>query len=245
MAPTVTIKGANYNYNKTYSIEESGNVIVSTDGKKVLKVAGYVVESKIKSLEGYYVNGDSTIEIVVAEDKTFKLYVDGALVDAKANWNGSAITYSALDADAAIDSAKKQKATFTITKDGDNIKVSHDCAVGLDMDGYIEKAVKEATYTASTKPSTGDEDLDAFEGTWKYSDFVLTFDGKGNGTFNNGSEMTFTYTVSGNIATISSFGAFDGDSNKATLSDDGSSLALAISDSFNETALSAKFTKQA
>lgn len=103
---TVTIKGANYNYNKTYSIEESGNVIVSTDGKKVLKVAGYVVESKIKSLEGYYVNGDSTIEIVVAEDKTFKLYVDGALVDAKTNWNGSAITYSALDADAAIDSAK-------------------------------------------------------------------------------------------------------------------------------------------
>lgn len=323
---TVTIKGANYNYNKTYSIEESGNVIVSTDGKKVLKVAGYVVESKIKSLEGYYVNGDSTIEIVVAEDKTFKLYVDGALVDAKANWNGSAITYSALDADAAIDSAKKQKATFTITKDGDNIKVSHDCAVGLDMDGYIEKAVKEATYTASTKPSaetdglegtyksgtnviildgkgngtlnglaftysgtgstkqvsafgafsgsantftvtaTGidvsfDDEyqentfkasftkeaatLDAFAGTWKYSDFVLTFDGKGNGTFNNGSEMTFTYTVSGNIATISSFGAFDGDSNKATLSDDGSSLALAISDSFNETALSAKFTKQA
>lgn len=323
---TVTIKGANYNYNKTYSIEESGNVIVSTDGKKVLKVAGYVVESKIKSLEGYYVNGDSTIEIVVAEDKTFKLYVDGALVDAKTNWNGSAITYSALDADAAIDSAKKQKATFTITKDGDNIKVSHDCAVGLDMDGYIEKAVKEATYTASTKPSaetdglegtyksgtnviildgkgngtlnglaftysgtgstkqvsafgafsgsantftvtaTGidvsfDDEyqentfkasftkeaatLDAFAGTWKYSDFVLTFDGKGNGTFNNGSEMTFTYTVSGNIATISSFGAFDGDSNKATLSDDGSSLALAISDSFNETALSAKFTKQA
>lgn len=324
---TVTIKGANYNYNKTYSIEESGNVIVSTDGKKVLKTAGYVVESKIKSLEGYYVNGDSTIEIVVAEDKTFKLYVDGALVDAKTNWNGSAITYSALDADAAIDSAKTSKTTFTISKDGDNIKVSHDCAVGLDMDGYIEKAVKEATYTASTKPSTGDEDLDAFEGTWKtadgkftftfdgkgtvtnedgqsyaytiasekasfsaggidiectisgntltasyddgespftktftkeaaatldafagtwkYSDFVLTFDGKGNGTFNNGSEMTFTYTVSGNIATISSFGAFDGDSNKATLSDDGSSLALAISDSFNETALSAKFTKQA
>lgn len=89
------------------------------------------------------------------------------------------------------------------------------------------------------------ETLDAFAGTWTYSDFVLTFDGKGNGTFNNGSEMTFTYTVSGNIATISSFGAFDGDSNKATLSDDGSSLALAISNSFNETALSATFTKQA
>lgn len=197
-AGSVTVKDANYSYDKEYTVEESGNVIVSTDGKKVLKVAGYVVESKIKSLEGYYVNGDSTIEIVVAEDKTFKLYVDGALVDAKTNWNGSAITYSALDADAAIDSAKEQKATFTITKDGDNIKVSHNCAVGLDMDGYIEMAVKEATYTASTKPSTGDEDLDAFEGTWVgkpfASEVTLVCDGKGSGTF---AGNAIAYTVKG------------------------------------------------
>lgn len=326
-AGSVTVTGANYSYNKTYTIEESGNVIVSADGKKVLKVAGYVVESKIKSLEGYYVNGDSTIEIVVAEDKTFKLYIDGALVDAKSNWNGSAITYSALDADAAIESAKKQKTTFTITKDGDNIKVSHNCAVGLDMDGYIETAVKEATYTASTKPSaetdglegtyksgsnvivldgkgngtlngvaftysgTGStkqvpafgafsgsantftvtatgidvsfddeyqentfkesftkeaaETLDAFAGTWTYGSFVLTFDGKGNGTFNNGTEFKFTYTVSGNVANISNFGAFDGGQNKATLSSDGSSVALKIADSYDETSMSQTFTKQA
>lgn len=326
-AGSVTVKGANYSYNKTYTIEESGNVIVSADGKKVLKVAGYVVESKIKSLEGYYVNGDSTIEIVVAEDKTFKLYIDGALVDAKSNWNGSAITYSALDADAAIESAKKQKTTFTITKDGDNIKVSHNCAVSLDMDGWIETAVKEATYTASTKPSaetdglegtyksgsnvivldgkgngtlngnaftysgTGStkqvsafgafngsantftvtatgidvsfddeyyentfkasftkeaaETLDAFAGTWTYGSFVLTFDGKGNGTFNNGTEFKFTYTVSGNVANISNFGAFDGGQNKATLSSDGSSVALKIADSYDETSMSQTFTKQA
>ena len=57
--------------------------------------------------------------------------------------------------------------------------------------------------------------------------------------------MTFTYTVSGNVAQISAFGAFDGDENKATLSSDGASIALKIADSFNETALSATFTKQA
>lgn len=203
---TVTVKDAYYSYNKEYTVEESGNVLVSADGSKVLKTAGYVVESKIKSLEGYYVNGDSTIEIVVAEDKTFKLYVDGALVDAKANWNGSAITYSALDADAAIDSAKTSKTTFTISKDGDNIKVSHDCAVGLDMDGYIEKAVKEATYTASTKPSTGDEDLDAFEGTWKTADgkFTFTFDGKGTVTNEDG--QSYAYTIASEKASFSAGG---------------------------------------
>lgn len=124
-------------------------------------------------------------------------------------------------------------------------------AGGIDIECTISGNTLTASYDDGESPFTktftkeAAATLDAFAGTWKYSDFVLTFDGKGNGTFNNGSEMTSTYTVSGNIATISSFGAFDGDSNKATLSDDGSSLALAISDSFNETALSAKFTKQA
>lgn len=236
-AGSVTVKGADYFYDKTYSVEESGNVIVSTDGKKVLKVAGYVVESKIKSLEGYYVNGDSTIEIVVAEDKTFKLYVDGALVDAKTNWNGSAITYSALDADAAIDSAKEQKATFTITKDGDNIKVSHNCAVGLDMDGYIEMAVKEATYTASTKPSTGDEDLDAFEGTWKTADgkFTFTFDGKGTVTNEDG--QSYAYTIASEKASFSA-GGID---IECTIS--GNTLTASYDD--GESPFTKTFTKQA
>lgn len=119
-----------------------------------------------------------------------------------------------------------------------------DGALAVVDDGVsIGSARKIADPASSTEDPS--ETLDAFAGTWTYSSFVLTFDGKGKGTFNNGSEMTFTYTVSGSIATISSFGAFDGDSNKATLSADGSSLALAISDSYNETSLSATFKKQA
>ncbi len=112
----------------------------------------------------------------------------------------------------------------------------------MDSDGYPTFADLTATKIADPVVV---ETLDAFAGTWKYNDFILTFDGKGNGTFNNGSEMTFTYTVSGNVAQISAFGAFDGDENKATLSSDGASIALKIADSFNETALSATFTKQA
>lgn len=234
---TVTVKDAYYSYNKEYTVEESGNVLVSADGSKVLKTAGYVVESKIKSLEGYYVNGDSTIEIVVAEDKTFKLYVDGALVDAKANWNGLAITYSALDADAAIDSAKKQKATFTITKDGDNIKVSHNCAVGLDMDGYIEKAVKEATYTASTKPSA---ETDGLEGTYKSGTNVIILDGNGNGTLNG---VAFTYSGTGSTKQVSAFGAFSGSANTFTVTATG--IDVSFDDEYQENTFKASFTKQA
>lgn len=234
---TVTVAKTNYSYNKEYTVEESGNVLVSADGSKVLKTAGYVVESKIKSLEGYYVNGDSTIEIVVAEDKTFKLYVDGALVDAKANWNGSAITYSALDADAAIDSAKTSKTTFTISKDGDNIKVSHDCAVGLDMDGYIEKAVKEATYTASTKPSA---ETDGLEGTYKSDSNVIVLDGKGNGTLNGNA---FTYSGTGSTKQVSAFGAFNGSANTFTVTATG--IDVSFDDEYQENAFKASFTKEA
>lgn len=227
---TVTIKGANYSYNKTYSVEESGNAIVSEDGTKVLLVDGYVAETKISTLAGYYVNGDSTIEIVVAEDKTFKLYVDGVLVDAKANWNGSAITYSALDADAAVDSAKTSKTTFTISKDGDNVKLVHRCVIGKDLDGYNEYAEKSVVYTVSTKPSTGDEDLDAFAGTWSgkigTATWTIVIDGKGNFTANgtayhytvdsetkassveaDGSDKLFVFTLKGNTLSVERYDA--------------------------------------
>lgn len=241
---TVTVKDAYYSYNKEYTVEESGNVLVSADGSKVLKTAGYVVESKIKSLEGYYVNGDSTIEIVVAEDKTFKLYVDGALVDAKANWNGSAITYSALDADAAIDSAKTSKTTFTISKDGDNVKLVHRCVIGKDLDGYNEYAEKSVVYTVSTKPSTGDEDLDAFEGTWKTADgkFTFTFDGKGSVTVSGSYEGTYTYSIdaAGTTATFRNTEYCEDITCK--LNSDGS---MTVNDESSEWLNNAKFTKQA
>lgn len=234
---TVTVAKTSYSYNKTYTIEESGNVIVSADGSKVLKVAGYVVESKIKSLEGYYVNGDSTIEIVVAEDKTFKLYIDGALVNAKPNWNGSAITYSALDADAAIESAKKQKTDFTITKDGDNIKVTHKCVIGKDLDGYNEYEAKTVSYTASTKPSA---ETDGLEGTYKSGSNVIVLDGKGNGTLNG---AAFTYSGTGSTKQVSAFGAFSGSANTFTVTATG--IDVSFDDEYNENTFKASFTKEA
>lgn len=48
---TVTVKDAYYSYNKEYTVEESGNVLVSADGSKVLKTAGYVVEAKSNHLK--------------------------------------------------------------------------------------------------------------------------------------------------------------------------------------------------
>lgn len=332
-AGSVTVTGANYFYDKTYSVEESGSVIASTDGRKVLAVAGYVVESKIEQFKGYWVNGSNTIEITLDSSNNALISINGAAaIKAKANWNGSVLTYTAKDSDNSNATwAKNVETEYTLKIVDGKLVSSHFCATGFDEDGAVifsntatsvtyevgEKAADgfEGTYKSSTgniitldgkgngtfKNSKGEfkftytvsgttlklsnfsfynddkntltvtadgvksdfsgdygtyslketftkeaaETLDAFAGTWTYGSFVLTFDGKGNGTFNNGTEFKFTYTVSGNVANISNFGAFDGGNNKATLSSDGSSVALKIADSYDETSMSQTFTKQA
>lgn len=191
---TVTVKDANYSYDKEYTVEESGNVIVSTDGKKVLKTAGYVVENKISTFDGYYVNGDNTIEIVVAEDKTFKVYFNGKAVTANANWNGTILTLKNMS---DYDAAKTGWfSDFTIVKDGENIKMSHDCKQSYDSTyEEFETIAKSETFTKTTKPSGG-EDLDAFAGTWSgkvgQNKITVVCDGKGNIKIG---DTSYTYTI--------------------------------------------------
>lgn len=233
---TVTIKGANYNYNKTYSIEESGNVIVSTDGKKVLKTAGYVVESKISTFDGYYVNGDNTIEIVVAEDKTFKVYFNGKAVTANANWNGTILTLKNMS---DYDAAKTGwYSDFTIVKDGENIKLSHDCKQSYDSTyEEFETIQKDIVFTKSTKPSA---ETDGLEGTYKSGSNVIVLDGKGNGTLNG---VAFTYSGTGSTKQVSAFGAFSGSANTFTVTATG--IDVSFDDEYRENTFKASFTKEA
>lgn len=198
---TVTIKGANYNYNKTYSIEESGNVIVSTDGKKVLKTAGYVVENKVEQFNGYYVNGDENIEISVAKDKTVTILLNGVAVKkVSVNWNGTVLTFDADDYDAPKEGWTSE---FTIVKDGDNVKLSHACKQSYDsIYEEFETIQKDIVFTKSTKPSV---ETDGLEGTYKSGSNVIVLDGKGNGTLNG---VAFTYSGTGSTKQVSAFGAF-------------------------------------
>ncbi len=86
------------------------------------------------------------------------------------------------------------------------------------------------------------EALDAFAGTWNgtnISSNVLIFDGNGSGSFNG---TAFTYEIVGNVANISAFGAFDGDTNTATITD--GTISVSFDDSYGENAYSDTFTKQ-
>lgn len=155
---TVTVAKTSYSYNKTYTIEESGNVLVSTDGKKVLKVAGYVVENKVEQFNGYYVNGDENIEISVAKDKTVTILLNGVAVKkVSVNWNGTVLTFDADDYDAPKEGWTSE---FTIVKDGDNVKLSHACKQSYDsIYEEFETIQKDIVFTKSTKPSAERMDL--------------------------------------------------------------------------------------
>lgn len=238
---TVTIKGANYNYNKTYSIEESGNVLASVDGKVVLAVAGYTVDSKISTFDGYYVNGDNTIEIAVAEDKTFKVYFNGKAVTANANWNGTILTLREMS---DYDAAKTGwYSDFTIVKDGENIKMSHDCKQSYDSTyEEFETIAKSETFTKTTKPSGG-EDLDAFAGTWTYSSGSFVFDGKGSVTVTGAYAGTYAYTVDAAGTTATYYNTAYSETITCKLSSDGSSMT--VNDQYGEWLDGVKFTKQA
>lgn len=81
---------------------------------------------------------------------------------------------------------------------------------------------------------------DAFAGTYSNGTNTLVFNGDNTGTFNG---ETFTYTVSGDVANIDPFGAFDGESNTATLGEDGN-IELYLSDSSMDNVHSDTYVKQ-
>lgn len=233
---TVTIKGATYSYNKEYTVEESGNVLVSADGSKVLKTAGYVVENKVEQFNGYYVNGDENIEISVAKDKTVTILLNGVAVKkVSVNWNGTVLTFDADDYDAPKEGWTSE---FTIVKDGDNVKLSHACKQSYDsIYEEFETIQKDIVFTKSTKPSAA---TDGLEGTYKSGSNVIVLDGKGNGTLNG---VAFTYSGTGSTKQVSAFGAFSGSANTFTVTATG--IDVSFDDEYKENTFKASFTKEA
>lgn len=233
---TVTVAKTSYSYNKTYTIEESGNVLVSTDGKKVLKAAGYVVENKVEQFNGYYVNGDENIEISVAKDKTVTILLNGVAVKkVSVNWNGTVLTFDADDYDAPKEGWTSE---FTIVKDGDNVKLSHACKQSYDsIYEEFETIQKDIVFTKSTKPSAA---TDGLEGTYKSGSNVIVLDGKGNGTLNG---VAFTYSGTGSTKQVSAFGVFSGRANTFTVTATG--IDVSFDDEYLENTFKASFTKEA
>lgn len=236
---TVTIKGANYSYNKTYSIEESGNVLASVDGKVVLAVAGYVVENKIDQFKGYWVNGSDTIEITLDSSNNASVSINGAAaIKAKANWNGSILTYTAADSDNSNSTWKTFDTEYTLKIVDGKLVVSHFCAVGIDEEPIYSDTATVVNYEAGSKA------MDGVEGTYKKGSDVIVLDGQGNGTYTTGGRTyNFTYTVSGSTINVSNFYLYDDDENTFTVTSTG--ITVKCSGDFGNYSLEGDFTKEA
>lgn len=191
-AGTITVSDINYNYNGVYVKYDDGKVYVNnTKTTPVVLVAeGYTPVNHIDEFAGYYVNGDNVVKIVVADGKATVL-VNKVDVKAKANWNGTILTYSAKDEDAGQDKYKTWSRDFVITLIDGNIVITHDCIQGYD-DIYDELTTekKSVTYTAAEEPV----ELDAFAGTWVKGSQKYIFDGKGF-VKNEDGNISTSYTI--------------------------------------------------
>ena len=236
---TVTIKGATYSYNKEYTVEESGNVLVSADGSKVLKVAGYVVENKVEQFKGYWVNGSDTIEITLDSSNNASVSINGAAaIKAKANWNGSILTYTAADSDNSNSTWKTFDTEYTLKIVDGKLVVSHFCAVGIDEEPIYSDTATVVNYEAGSKA------MDGVEGTYKKGSDVIVLDGQGNGTYTTGGKTyNFTYTVSGSTINVSNFYLYDDDENTFTVTSTG--ITVKCSGDYGNYSLKGDFAKEA
>ena len=178
-------------YKGTWTVAEGGKVLIN--GNKIFIAEGYTPVNHIDEFAGYYVNGDNVVKIVVADGKATVL-VNKVDVKAKANWNGTEITYNAVDPDSPISGVKTD---YIVTKDGENVVVKYKKCIGLDEYGEAPEFANDytvLTYTAAEEPV----ELDAFAGTWVYKSFKFIVDGKGTVTDEDGNKYTYTI-VSGKM----------------------------------------------
>lgn len=235
----LTITKTSYTYNKTYTIEEEGKVLVSTDNKVVFTVNGHVIESKIEEFVGEYENGSVVIKITVSNG-TPSVVINGEnATSIKANYNGTLITFAAKDFDSAAFPSTKIYSWSAKLAEG-NLVVTHECIKGMDEYGEdFEYETKVATYTKKTVST----ETDGLEGTYKAGGNVITLDGKGNGTYNNGTEYPFTYSGTGNVKKVSNFAGYDDGENTITVVD--GNIKVHFSGSYGDDVYNAVFTKQA
>lgn len=239
-AGTITVSDINYNYNGVYVKYDDGKVYVNnTKTTPVVLVAeGYTPVNHIDEFAGYYVNGDNVVKIVVADGKATVL-VNKVDVKAKANWNGTEITYYAVDPDSPIPGVKTD---YIVTKDGENVVVKYKKCIGLDEYGESPEFANDytvLTYTAAEEPV----ELDAFAGTWvcnTNSSLKFVFDGKGIVTVVGANEGKYAYTVEGNKSTH--YNTAYAETITCTLT---SETAMTVNDQYGEWLSGVSFTKQA
>lgn len=168
---TVKFSGVNSSVNGTYNIEESGNAFVeSTSERQIFIKNGYTVTSKESDFVGYYVDENGNAIEITIEDGRIWLNIGGLDKRVSKNWNGTVLTYSAQDTDAADGYTSYYRDYIIKLVDG-KLVISHDCIQSYD-DVYeeYETIAKSTTYSKTEKPFAFPESA---RGTWYLDDNTI------------------------------------------------------------------------
>ncbi len=165
---TVTIAKVNSDVNGTYNIQDSGKVLVeSTSERKVFIAKGYTVTTHEQDFVGYYVDANGNAIEITIEDGRIWLAIAGTNKRLTKNWNGTVLSYSAKDDDAA-EGYTNIYSDYTLTLVDGNVVISHGCVTGYDSsyEEYLREN-KSVTYTKTEKPFAFPESA---RGTWYLDD---------------------------------------------------------------------------
>lgn len=165
---TVTIAKVNSDVNGTYNIQDSGKVLVeSTSERKVFIADGYTVTTHEQDFVGYYVDANGNAIEITIEDGRIWLAIAGTNKRLTKNWNGTVLSYSAKDDDAA-EGYTNIYSDYTLTLVDGNVVISHGCVTGYDSsyEEYLREN-KSVTYTKTEKPFAFPESA---RGTWYLDD---------------------------------------------------------------------------
>lgn len=165
---TVTIAKVNSDVNGTYNIQDSGKVLVeSTSERKVFIAKGYTVTTHEQEFVGYYVDANGNAIEITIEDGRIWLAIAGTNKRLTKNWNGTVLSYSAKDDDAA-EGYTNIYSDYTLTLVDGNVVISHGCVTGYDSsyEEYLREN-KSVTYTKTEKPFAFPESA---RGTWYLDD---------------------------------------------------------------------------
>ncbi len=186
-------------------------------------------EEPSDGLEGTYKYTDKDTIIVITLDGkgsgTYKKTIKTKEYSCSFTYSKNETTYSVSD----FSSYNDGENTFTVTEKGIQVDFSGDCGQYQDNNEYIKETAAE---------------LDGLQGTYKAGSNVIVLKGDGTGTYNNGTEYSFTYTLkSDGVYSVSTIGAFDSDGNTFTVTASG--IDVHLDDSYGENPYNATFTKQA
>lgn len=177
----IVVAGVNGNINGTYAVEENGNVLVEQGGSKLYLKQGVEFQDHIDDFKGMW--KDTSDNEVVINVVSSKITYKGTEFAFTKNYNGTVLKFTGKDGGSKTPNIDRE---FTVTIQGEQLKIVHDQCTGFDDDGGAELAALTELFDRAQAT------LDGWQGIYANSTNELVINGDGTGTYN---KTAISYTI--------------------------------------------------